>query len=206
MNINYESSLVINSNPIVSRGSNSLDTLFAGSPFVIESLYWHNAFRKIHNSPALALSSELCEKAQEWANSLTHKDVFYHKNDEEIGENLLLKCSNFTNLDINGEEVTKLWYSEIDKYAFHLSPCLLHTQANRFTQLVWKDTREFGIGKAKTREGKLIVVANYRPAGNVVGEYHLNVLPITENEEEDDGDDDSDSNCSDRPIHFECRK
>ena len=45
-----------------------------------------------------------------------------------------------------------------------------------FTQVVWKASKEFGVGKAKTRDGKWFVVANYYPAGNVQGSYAENVF------------------------------
>ncbi len=44
-----------------------------------------------------------------------------------------------------------------------------------FTQVVWKDSRDFGIGKAKTKDGKWLVVANYYPAGNLIGKNAENV-------------------------------
>lgn len=44
-----------------------------------------------------------------------------------------------------------------------------------FTQLVWSDTRELGVGKARSRSGRTIVVANYQPRGNVNGQYVDNV-------------------------------
>ena len=59
--------------------------------------------------------------------------------------------------------------SELYKQNIHFS--------DHFTQLVWKSTKEFGIGKAHTRGGKLIVVANYRPSGNIIGQFQENVLP-----------------------------
>lgn len=34
-----------------------------------------------------------------------------------------------------------------------------------FTQMVWQKSREFGVGKARSRSGKIIVVAHYTPAG-----------------------------------------
>ena len=46
-----------------------------------------------------------------------------------------------------------------------------------FTQLVWRDTEEMGIGKAYTEDGRCVVVTNYFPAGNIVGHYPFNVQP-----------------------------
>ncbi|EFN80502.1 Golgi-associated plant pathogenesis-related protein 1 [Harpegnathos saltator] len=46
-----------------------------------------------------------------------------------------------------------------------------------FTQLIWASSRYFGVGKARSRSGKLIVVANYEPVGNVSGQFQNNVLP-----------------------------
>jgi len=43
--------------------------------------------------------------------------------------------------------------------------------------VVWKGSKEIGVGKAQTRDGKIIVVANYRPAGNMMGDFAKNVLP-----------------------------
>ena len=43
--------------------------------------------------------------------------------------------------------------------------------------MVWKGSKEVGVGRAVTRDGKVIVVANYRPAGNMVGSFAANVLP-----------------------------
>lgn len=37
--------------------------------------------------------------------------------------------------------------------------------AGHFTQMVWVATRFFGVGKARSRAGKVIVVANYSPPG-----------------------------------------
>ena len=51
--------------------------------------------------------------------------------------------------------------------------CLL----GHFTQLVWKGSREVGIGRAQSRDGKWFVVANFFPAGNFVGRNAENVLP-----------------------------
>ena len=49
--------------------------------------------------------------------------------------------------------------------------------AGHFTQVVWKGSQDVGVGKATARDGKVIVVANYRPAGNMMGRFSDNVLP-----------------------------
>lgn len=54
---------------------------------------------------------------------------------------------------------------------------LLSPLPGHFTQLVWADTRHFGVGRATSRSGKILVVAHYAPAGNVSGAYKYNVLP-----------------------------
>lgn len=46
-----------------------------------------------------------------------------------------------------------------------------------FTQLIWTNSRYFGVGKARSRSGKIIVVANYQPVGNISGQFQNNVLP-----------------------------
>uniref|UniRef100_A0A3B3R1N1 SCP domain-containing protein n=1 Tax=Paramormyrops kingsleyae TaxID=1676925 RepID=A0A3B3R1N1_9TELE len=48
-----------------------------------------------------------------------------------------------------------------------------------FTQVVWKDSQEMGIGLATDGKGNVFVVAQYRPAGNITnaGYYEQNVLP-----------------------------
>lgn len=42
--------------------------------------------------------------------------------------------------------------------------------------MIWKNSKYFGIGKARTRTGKLIVVANYMPAGNIPLEFADNIF------------------------------
>jgi hypothetical protein len=49
-----------------------------------------------------------------------------------------------------------------------------------FSQVVWKDSKEIGVGRSKTKDGKIVVVTNYRPAGNITGSYTTNVLPSAE--------------------------
>lgn len=55
----------------------------------------------------------------------------------------------------------------------------VYSIVGHFTQMVWVSTRFFGVGKARSRAGKVIVVANYSPPGNISGQFETNVLPPT---------------------------
>lgn len=51
----------------------------------------------------------------------------------------------------------------------------MHT--GHFTQVVWKGSKEMGVGRATARSGNIYVVANYAPGGNMQGSFQANVLP-----------------------------
>ena len=50
--------------------------------------------------------------------------------------------------------------------------------AGHFTQVVWKETKELGVGRAKSNTGKLYIVAYYSPPGNYSRCYLDNVPPL----------------------------
>ena len=43
--------------------------------------------------------------------------------------------------------------------------------------MIWQSTQKFGCGKARSRSGKVVVVAYYEPKGNIKGQFHENVFP-----------------------------
>lgn len=53
----------------------------------------------------------------------------------------------------------------------------LSTYTGHFTQVVWKSSREVGLGRAQAKDGKWLVCANFYPAGNYIGHNAENVLP-----------------------------
>ena len=51
-------------------------------------------------------------------------------------------------------------------------------QTGHFTQVVWKGSRRLGVGVGYADNGrKAIVVANYDPPGNYLGQFPQNVSP-----------------------------
>ena len=75
----------------------------------------------------------------------------------------------------SGEQATQQWYDEIKDYNFARNS---GPNTGHFTQVVWKSSQELGVGRAQTKDGKWLVVANYLPAGNFIGRYGDNVFPV----------------------------
>ncbi|KYQ60558.1 Golgi-associated plant pathogenesis-related protein 1, partial [Trachymyrmex zeteki] len=156
-----------------------LETDWRDSEFITECLCWHNVYRQRHNAPPLTMSPQLCEYAQSWANHLAHTNTFYYKNDRNVGHNLYCRPGGAVPGDITGQEVASYWYSAVKQYDFLKEPDILHANVNagHFTQLIWARSCYFGVGKACSRSGKVIVVANYEPVGNMSGQFQNNVFP-----------------------------
>ncbi|KAI1285782.1 Golgi-associated plant pathogenesis-related protein 1 [Halotydeus destructor] len=148
--------------------------------FAREALESHNLLRSLHNSPPLQLSEQLCTEAQNWANFLAKSDSHLYRNQDGVGENLLLRTASPSKLDQNGDQVSRFWYKEGDNFDLQNigDTSYQNLRAVRhFTQMIWVSSKLFGIGKAVTPSGKLVVVANYLPGGNVSGMFAQNVLP-----------------------------
>uniref|UniRef100_A0A671QZS7 GLI pathogenesis-related 2 n=1 Tax=Sinocyclocheilus anshuiensis TaxID=1608454 RepID=A0A671QZS7_9TELE len=139
------------------------------SSFEAEFLKSHNAYRKQHGAPPLTINKTLCHSAQAWAEHLLSITTLKHSN-KDYGENLYYAWSSATK-KLTGHEAVESWYSEIKDYNFVVSP-------GHFTQVVWKDTKEVGVGLA-TDGNTTFVVGQYLPAGNITNAdyFEKNVLP-----------------------------
>ncbi|XP_017340225.3 Golgi-associated plant pathogenesis-related protein 1 [Ictalurus punctatus] len=134
----------------------------------------HNEYRKKHGAPALTISQDLCSSAQAWADQLLSTKALQHS-DTDNGENLYYFQSSAPK-KLTGEEPVDSWYSEIKDYDFSKPGFLSNT--GHFTQVVWKSTKEVGVGLA-TDGNTVFVVGQYKPAGNIAnpGFFQDNVLP-----------------------------
>lgn len=144
-----------------------------------EALNKHNECRVKHKAPKLIHNNELSKRAQEFANTIAMKNTLQHSDckwdNKQVGENLAW-CSGTV---MTGEFMTKMWYDEIKDYDYN-NPTFT-SNAGHFTQLIWKDSQEIGIGIAKCSEdGSWYAVANYYPAGNVLQRFKENVLPLAD--------------------------
>lgn len=76
---------------------------------------------------------------------------------------------------MSGDDAVDSWYSEIKDYNFNGGG--FSSGTGHFTQVVWKSSRELGVGMAKNSKNQIYVVANYDPPGNYQGQFRENVLP-----------------------------
>lgn len=143
--------------------------------FENEALAVHNDYRREHGAPTLILNKDICKTSQKWAEELAKKDHMQYSLHEEYGENVYCGWSHDPNIKIRARDCIDKWYSEINDYSFGKEPEVL--SCGHFTQIIWRNTRELGIGSAKSKSGKLYVVAHYFPPGNISNQFVKNVLP-----------------------------
>ena len=144
--------------------------------FIKESLSKHNELRKLHSSQELKINEQLNVIAQKYAEYLASKNKFQHSknkyNNENLGENIY-SC---TGTILTGNEMTDEWYSEIDDYDFNKPEKSENINCGHFTQVIWNGSKEVGFGGAMSKKGVWYGVANYYPAGNILGDFGRNVL------------------------------
>ncbi|XP_065676814.1 uncharacterized protein LOC136072146 isoform X2 [Hydra vulgaris] len=146
------------------------------SLFQLSALNAHNAYRHAHNAPSLVLNAQMSKEATEYAKKIAEAASLSHSNTED-GENIATVCRSKDEL-MTGQEASTIWYREVCDPGYDFSAAV-PGKAGHFTQVVWKTSRQFGIGRASKFHNGLLctyVVARYRPAGNFIGEFAANVL------------------------------
>ena len=135
----------------------------------------HNELRSLHNVPLLKWSSLLSREAKVWAEKLSKSGELCHASKAERkykGENICRMSSHY-----DAADAVRVWYSEIKNYNYDLPGFSLDT--GHFSQIVWRDTREVGVGTCKSPDGRLMyMVARYNPPGNVLKKFQENVTPL----------------------------
>lgn len=135
-----------------------------GNPNVV------NLYRSKHGAVPVTENSVISTSAQSFANTLADAGTLYHSGP---GENLAF----FSGPDDAEyiERAIALWYDEIKDYDFDAPGFSAST--GHFTQLVWNQSVQIGTGVA-TKNGKTFVVQQYKPPGNMLGQFAKNVFPL----------------------------
>ena len=146
------------------------------SKFQVEALKAHNMYRAKHRVGGLVLDEDLCVQAGKYAQYLADTDTFEHSGDPDNGENLYWSWSSDARWVLEGAEPVTSWYEECRGYDYAREP--VSPDTGHFTQLVWSNTRQLGVGVTKSsKTGKFYVVMKYYPPGNYIGQYTQHVSP-----------------------------
>ena len=140
--------------------------------FALSAIRRHNVLRACHNAQPLMFNCEIMKIAQDYSEylanevkGLKHSENRFHG--EWMGENLAYNGAS----TVSGETPTNSWYREINSYDFNNPGFSMST--GHFTQLVWKASKEFGIGLSCS--GGCYMTGNYYPGGNYNNMYSTQV-------------------------------
>lgn len=133
----------------------------------------HNTIRAEVGVGPVRWSEKLAGYAQQWADHLASSRCGMEhrprarKGQEEYGENLFIGTARH----YGTSDAVRAWAAEKSKY--HGSALQLQSShwadAGHYTQIVWQDTTQIGCATGLCK-GKLIVVCNYDPPGNFLGQ------------------------------------
>jgi pathogenesis-related protein 1 len=134
---------------------------------------YHNTVRKEVGVPPVEWSPELAAFAQEWANyiastgcAMQHRPRDGGKWSQKYGENVFWGMGKtYTVLDAG-----KMWYGEKKFWKGGKLNGKNWSKTGHYTQMVWSKTTKIGLGKAVCKNGATVIVGNYDPAGNMMGE------------------------------------
>ena len=149
------------------------DNLFS---YALSAIKRHNILRACHNAQPLMFNCEIMEISQKYSEylakevgTLVRSNTRFHG--RWMGENLAYIGGSY-NINPSGEYPTDMWYNEIKSYDFNHPG--FSQKTGHFTQVVWKDSKEFGIG-LYCQNNKCFMTGNYFPGGNFNDEYATQV-------------------------------
>jgi len=144
-----------------------------------EALNLQNQFRALHESPSMDLDESLCMEAELYATKLAKaSSTAVRSSLEDEGENVVKSCNDNME-EMSADEAVRKWYSEVCNPGYSFIGEEKRSGSASFTQMVWKNSNLFGIGKATSEEDGMLctyIVGRYRNKGNTPGLFKDNVL------------------------------
>ena len=131
----------------------------------------HNRARADVGVGPMVWSKNLAAYAQSWADHLASTSCRMEhrprsgKWKQMYGENLFIGTVGYHGV----ADAVRAWEGEMSLYHGEALNSSNWYPSGHYTQMVWKDTRQIGCAKAECR-GNVIVVCNYDPPGNVLGQ------------------------------------
>lgn len=135
----------------------------------------HNKIRAEMGVQPLVWSESLATYAQKWADYLAKSNNCAIKHRQDCGENGMHFGENIfwgsSAKVFSAVDASTSWYGEKKEYRYQKLSLANYHGTGHYTQMIWRDTQKMGVGMSICDNGSLIIVANYYPAGNMIGEY-----------------------------------
>lgn len=134
----------------------------------------HNKVREEVGVGPLVWDPNIASYAQSWADHLAKSNckISHRNNSQEegrnYGENIFWGSSSTAYAPL---DASVSWYEEKEGYRYKVIRSTDWSETGHYTQMVWRKTRSMGAGMAVCPSGAIIVVANYDPPGNFIGQY-----------------------------------
>ncbi len=124
----------------------------------------HNYWRADVGLGKLTYSQEIAKESLKWAIQLQKQGCAFKHSSSGYGENLFKGTVGY----YTAGDAVDAWGEEKADYNYKSNSCDRGKVCGHYTQIVWKNTTEFGCAKSIC-DGSVTWVCNYNPPGNWVG-------------------------------------
>jgi pathogenesis-related protein 1 len=137
-----------------------------------EAIEVHNKARADVGVGPLAWSDTLAQFASAWGKELASQGCKIRHRPrsgewaQQYGENIFWSSAGSSTL----AEASRSWYSEIRDFRNVTLEGNNWYKTGHYSQMVWRNTQRVGMAAVTCPNGSVIIVANYDPPGNYMGE------------------------------------
>ncbi|KAJ1281363.1 hypothetical protein BS78_04G300700 [Paspalum vaginatum] len=124
----------------------------------------HAHLRARNNVRPLKYTEELSDRAARWAQRFAGNCAAASP---AAGVNVFLGSAGATWLP---SDAVTAWGEEEQNYDYGSNSCAAGKACGSYTQMVWRDSKEFGCATVDCASGETLMVCHYEPQGNLMGE------------------------------------
>ena len=130
----------------------------------------HNDIRQKNKHEKIELNDKLTQIAQKTADNFDILEESNFQIENYNNKPLGINYEKFNDDNLKIKDICEKWIMEGNKKQIKNFSKIKH-----FTQIVWKNTKEIGIGYSELNNKEKILVILYYPAGNIFEEFNENI-------------------------------
>ena len=130
----------------------------------------HNDIRQKNKHEKIKLSDKLTQIAQKTADNFDILEETNFQIENYNNKPLGINYEKFNDDNLKIKDICEKWIMEGNKKQIKNFSKIKH-----FTQIIWKNTEEIGIGYSELNNKEKILVILYYPAGNIFEEFNENI-------------------------------